>query len=540
MADSLDLLMVASENDGIRTPKGQEAKVGGIGDVVRDVPPALAALPQPDCRITIVTPSYGFLEKIEGAELIDCFDFPFAGSREGILLFEVPGRKPHPKVRHLLLHHSRFECRHPVSNKLNIYCDDPPQSPFATDASKFACFCAAVAEGLKRKAFGEVNRLHLHDWHAAFLLILRLLDEDYADLQELRTIYTIHNLALQGIRPLRDDASSLLAWYPHLSLKGHEQELQDPEYHDCVNPMAVGIRLADAVHVVSPGYKSEILMPSIPGRGNPDAIRFGGEGLEGDLVAANQTRRLFGILNGCDYDNRKMPQRDLKTYQELMRLMLGTVSRWASKPSDHVHDLALGRIGSLHDAVTRPDVILTCVTRVVNQKVRLMHIPEGKSALEQILEGMPDKSLLILLGTGDRNLEQFLYRMSQRFPNFIFLNGYDEACARALYANGDLFLMPSSFEPCGISQMLAMRDGQPCIVHKVGGLKDTVVDEKTGFVFSGEHPNVQAANFVQTVFRAVNMMLTVPEKYQEIRRAAFQERFSWSDSVQKYVRYLYR
>ena len=350
-------------------------------------------------------------------------------------------------MRHLVLHHARFESRDPETNQLEIYCDDPPERPFATDATKYACFCAAVAEGLKRKVFGEVNRVHLHDWHAAFLLILRAFDESFGALRELRTVNTIHNLALQGIRPVRGDPSSLETWYPHIAVKATDK-LLDPEYRDCLNPMAAGVRLADAVHVVSPGYKSEILAPSIPRRSDPDA----------PIAAARGSKATF--------------RRD-------------TVSRGASKAA--IHHLALKRIHLLQASARRSKVLLTCVTRIVNQKLRLMRADagQGKPALEQILEVLSTDGVLILLGTGDRDLERFLFDVSNRFTNFVFVNVFDNDCAAGLYANGDLFLMPSSFEPRGISQMLAMRDGQPCVVHHTGGLKDTVQDGRTGFAFNG-------------------------------------------------------
>jgi len=554
MTAPLHILMVAAENDGIETPKGQEAKAGGIADVVRDTPPALAALSNPDCRITVVVPSYGFLNKLKGAEQLPVYDFPFAGSREGVVPFEVKGKKPDPKVRHLVLHNPRFESRHPDTNKLTIYCNDPPGRPFATDATKYACFCAAVAEGLKRNVFRDVNRLHLHDWHAAFLLILRRFDPDFEKLKGLRAIYTIHNLALQGIRPfhgnplLLPDPSSLATWYPNLILKDQDKlRLIDPEYQyrldpkhqDCLNPMAVGIRLSDAVHAVSPGYKVEILEQSLPRRSDNDAIRFGGEGLENDLRQADQGNRLFGILNGCDYDSRTMPPRDFPAYQELLNLIQRTLARVESEKPDPVHRHALERISDLQLSPHRPETLLTCVTRAVNQKLRLMQLPEGRPALDQILQGLPASSLLILLGTGDENVELFLSeRRSER--NFLFLKFFDTACAASLYANGDLFLMPSSFEPCGISQMLAMRDGQPCVVHNVGGLKDTVEDGRTGFSFSGDDPKTQAERFIETVFQAVRILRTDPDRYQAISEAAFQKRFLWSDSVTEYVDKLYR
>src|SRR5664280_119430 len=547
MTRSLHILMVAAENDGIKTPKGLEAKAGGIGDVVRDTPPALASLSETDCDIVVVSPSYGFLNKLDGARQLAVYDFPFAGSREGVVLFEVEGKRPHPRVRHIVLHNPRFESRHPITNKLTIYCNDPPGRPFATDATKYACFCAAVAEGLKRKLFGDINRLHLHDWHAAFLLILRRFDPNFGELNRLRTVYTIHNLALQGIRPFRGDPSlladpsSLETWYPHLNLGDQRELLIDPEYQhrldpkhqDCVNPMAVGIRLSDAVHVVSPGYKSEILESSRPRRSDNDAIRFGGEGLEADLRQAEQGQRLFGILNGCDYDNRKMPPRDVPAYQDMLNLIRKTLVRVESERPDPIHRDAMECIASLQSS-SRPSTLLTCVTRAVNQKVRLMQLPEGRPALDEILQRLSPNGVLILLGTGDENTELFLsMRRSQK--NFVFLKFFDSACAASLYANGDLFLMPSSFEPCGISQMLAMRDGQPCVVHHVGGLKDTVEDDRTGFSFSGDNPDTQAKRFIETVFRAVDLLRTNPGRYSAIREAAFKQRFLWSDSAKEYV-----
>ena len=536
MIPELRILMVAAESDGL--PGG---KVGGIGDVVRDVPPALAALPSPACHVSIVVPSYGFLHKHAGSKLLHDYEFLFAGSRKRVELYQVPGRKLVTGVTYFVLHHSSFEYLDPVTRKPRIYCDDPPEAPFATDATKFACFCAAVAQGLLMKSFGDINRLHLHDWHAAFLLILRSFDKIFDQLNTLRTVYTIHNLALQGIRPLGGHPSSLQEWYPQLRLRPHEEvQVADPDYANCINPMAAGIRLSDAVHVVSPGYKEEILSPSIPKRGDPDCVRYGGEGLEHDLQKAESENRLFGILNGCDYDDRKMPPRDLSAYKELLSLLDRTVSAWATEAHTPAHDLALKRIRDLQRANRRPDALVTCVTRIVSQKVRLMQIPTSEPALRKILQGLGERGVIFLLGTGDKKLEQFMFELASQFPHFLFLNGFDNSCAEALYANGDLFLMPSSFEPCGISQMLAMRDGQPCIVHHVGGLKNTVADGKTGFSFSGADLNSQATNFVERVSSSLGLLHSDPVRYMAVRDAAFQERFLWSDSVRQYVEQLYR
>ena len=126
---------------------------------------------------------------------------------------------------------------------------------------------------------------------------------------------------------------------------------------------------------------------------------------------------------------------------------------------------------------------MTSVTRVVDQKVRLMRVPDAPSPLDRILQQAGDDVVYLLAGSGDRGYETFLDEAARRNSNLIFLNGYSQSGADALYRAGDLFLMPSAFEPCGISQMLAMRDCQPCVVHAIGGLKDTVHDGVTGFTF---------------------------------------------------------
>jgi starch synthase len=535
MARELGILMVAAENDALRN-----AKVGGIGDVVRDVPPALAALADPVCRVGVVIPAYGFLHKAAGAEPLTPYEFRFGGSVETIEPYRVPAKTPAERVTHFVLHHPSFEWIDPVTGVRRIYCDDPKDTPFATDATKFARFCAAVAEGMKRELFGRVTHLHLHDWHAAFLLLLRQFDAECAHLRELRTVYTIHNLALQGIRPLRGPASSLKAWYPNLKLSASDEvAIRDPDYHNCLNPARVGIRFADKVHAVSPGYREEILRPNIGKRFDPNCEFFGGEGLEPDLQRADAEKRLFGILNGSDYDSRPMPPRDAASYQALLDILVGAVSGWSAKARRPAHDLALTRLEEMRSKPTRPATMVTAVGRLVSQKFRVMQLPATVPALELLLAGLWDDELLVILGTGDADLETFMLRVSCRFKNVLFLNGFDATAANALYAEGDLFLMPSSFEPCGISQMSAMRDGQPCVVHAVGGLKDTVADGVTGFSYDGGDSQAQAENFVRTVFRALKMRRERRAEFDEICDAAFQKRFLWSAAVEKYVEYLY-
>lgn len=514
------ILMLAAENDAL--PGG---KVGGIGDVVRDIAPALAAL---GCTVTVLTPGYGFLAAVPGAQCLGPQAVDFGGSPHSVMLFEVPGRRPHPGVRHCVIEHPRFDAGG------RIYCDDPPDAPFASDATRFALFCAAAGRAVLDGRFGRVDVLHLHDWHAAFLAILRRFHPAYGPLQGLRCVLSLHNLALQGVRPLGGHPSSLAAWYPGL---GYEHGLlADPRWPECVNPLAAAIRLADAVHAVSPSYAHEIVEPSeVDSRG-----RYGGEGLEGDLRHAEAQGRLFGILNGCEYPDAPPPA---PGWEQLLGCAHDCVLGWAAAapgvPSAHF--VAQARLAEWRARAQRPPLVLTSVGRVTDQKVRLLRQPgsDGRPALVALLDALGDAGVLLALGSGDPALEAWLTATSARHANFAFLRGYSDALSAQLYAGGDLFLMPSSFEPCGISQMLAMRAGQPCLVHAVGGLRDTVEDGVTGFAFSGDSPVQQADALVATLKRALDWHRDAA-RWQALRDAAAAARFGWEASARAYLTQLYR
>lgn len=208
-----------------------------------------------------------------------------------------------------------------------------------------------------------------------------------------------------------------------------------------------------------------------------------------------------------------------------------------------VHFLAHSRLADWSQLGRQPSVVLTGVTRAVEQKLFLMKAPgaAGIPALHKVLEELqPQGAVFILLGTGEPDYERFLMETSARFSNFVFLNGYSDEAARALYVNGDIFIMPSSYEPCGISQMLAMRHGQPCVVHGVGGLKDTVVDGVNGFVFGGQSVAEQAKNFITACARAIDCRIMQPATWEEIRRQTAAARFTWDDTAAACLEHLYR
>jgi starch synthase len=527
----MKILMVAAENDAI--PGG---KVGGIGDVVRDIPAALAAMRH---QVDVITPGYDAFSQPPGSERVGAVQVMFWSQLQSVDIFKVSGKTPQDKVTLWVLEHPLFAAGGPGK----IYCDDPGDRPFATDASKFALFSVAVAQAVVEDSFGALDVLHLHDWHAAMVSVLRAFDPAYKALQSIHSVYTIHNLALQGIRPLEDDESSVHAWFPELDYD--LERLNDPRAPHCINPMRAGINLSDKVHAVSPTYAGEIQMAS-----NPEQGFFGGEGLHEDLKQAAEEGRLHGILNGCEYpDHAETPLSASDLFLQCETQLLEWIG---DKPVvESAHLIASRRLAqfisannsamhSTQEAQDQP-FIATSVGRITDQKVLLLRqtMPDGESALEQLLNALGDEGVFILLGSGDAELEQFLTRVASLRRNFIFLKGYSEAISQSLYSSGDVFLMPSSFEPCGISQMLAMRAGQPCLAHSVGGLSDTVKDGKDGFTFTGDNLPNQAENMIFAFENVLRTKRENPARWQQISSAAAAARFLWSDVADEVVQQLY-
>lgn len=514
----MHILMVAAENDAL--PGG---KVGGIGDVIRDLPPALAHQGQ---QVSVMTPGYGQLSRTAGAEKVATISVPFAGTGESVELYRVPAPQPQAGVTNWVLEHDLFAAGGPGT----IYCTRD-REPFATDANKFALFCAAVAECLYDGLLGAVDVLHCHDWHAAALLLLRESAPRYDFLRKIPSAYTIHNLSIQGIRPLASNRSSLQTWFPSLSID--RELIVDPRYSDCINLMRTGINLADRVHAVSPNYAREILVPT-----HDETHYIGGEHLEADLRNANEAGRLVGILNGCDYSQVSGRPVGKGRLCQIIEASLGTwVGDRTSIPSAHFH--ALRRLSSWQRKRKTESLVLTSVGRLTDQKCRLFTEKlADKTVLDTILNELDD-GFFIMLGSGDPVYEEFFTGTMAAHPNFLFLQGYSDELSAALYSYGDLFLMPSSFEPCGISQMLAMRAGTPCLVHAVGGLADTVADGIDGFSFAGAGLSEQADNFVKRLETVKKLKNEKPPKWHEICRAASAARFSWDDTARTMMQQVY-
>lgn len=510
--------MIAAENGAL--PGG---KVGGLGDVVRDVPAALARAGH---TVAVLTPGYGSLSRLPGAHRVTGLRVDFGGRPQLVTLFRVEAKAPVSGVVHWVLEHPLFS----ACGDGAIYCTADAE-PFAMDASKFALFCHAACQVLSAGALPRPDVIHLHDWHSAALLLLRQSLPEYRALAAIPTVYSIHNLAIQGVRPLKNNASSLATWFPGLS--ADTGLIADPAHTDCINFMRAGINLADRVHTVSPTYAREILMSS-----DPELGFFGGEGLERDLQKVHADGRLAGILNGCEYPRGKARPGSRKAFIEFAATVL---MRWIGG-GIHVsaaHYLAGER---LRQWPKRRDggLVVASVGRLTAQKVSLLTraTAPGVTALDSLLLNA-GTAMYLMLGTGDADYEDAMVDHMSRHANFIFLSGFDDELADRIYRFCDLFLMPSSFEPCGISQMLAMRAGKPCLVHAVGGLADTVEHGRNGFAFGGDTPAAQVRQMLETYHQALHIHTDQPEQWQLMSRAAAAARFSWDDSVRAYEEKLY-
>ncbi|QBF84028.1 glycogen synthase [Shewanella maritima] len=564
------VMLVAAENGAING-----AKVGGMADVIRDLPPALI---EQNVQADVAMPDYGFIASDNQAQFVANVEVPYAGRIELVKLYKMPRPQlpasasaaehdaPQPQVyifSHPLFNHPQLR-----QGQRKVYTESHYQRPFADDANKFALFCLSVASAFRHGLLADYQVLHLHDWHTAMLAMLRSQVDEFAVLKTMRCVYTIHNLAIQGVRPFSHDESSFCHWFkPWFSeidlTKARELKLLDPRYDNCINPMRIGIAHSDCVHIVSPSYAQEVT------RASDSQLGFiGGEGLEQDLVEKQHQGQLIGIINGCFYHDACPSVEQKRAYtsadnrQSLFNLIQDVLIEWqGTKEQVSACDfIAANRLRQWQrqdenkqsksplnlyppGLVIPHTWLLTSVGRLTSQKVALLlyQVTAEHKTLELMLlnlEMQHPKAKFILLGSGDAELAKQMQQIAAKHANLLFLNGYHELLSEQLYQQGELFIMPSSFEPCGISQMLAMKQYQPCLVHAVGGLKDTVIDKQTGWQFSGDNPQQQA----EQLLRVFDECLASygDNDWLAIREKAGEQRFTWQQVAIDYCQQLYR
>ncbi|MGB9891766.1 glycogen synthase GlgA [Thermodesulfovibrio yellowstonii] len=365
---------------------------------------------------------------------------------------------------------------------------------YLDNAERFVFFSRAVLEICKIMNL-NFDVIHCHDWHTALIpLYLKTLYRECSCFEKTKTVLTVHNLGYQGIFPREK-----------LELTGFGQEMfhiDGLEFYGMVNFLKGGLFNADIITTVSPTYAKEILTPDY------------GAGLDG--VLRKRKENLVGIINGIDYKIWN-PEEDpfiAKKYG---------LQNINDKQKNKEDLIALAGINS-----SLQDPIIAFIGRMVYQK-----------GIDIVVDAMPNLIKngisFIFEGTGESYYEHKIRELQNSYPSKVFaFIGFDETLAHKIYAGADSLLVPSRYEPCGLSQLIAMRYGTIPICRKTGGLSDTVEDKVTGFLFS-EYSSSALTHAISRFIEIYNNK----QKFLEMIREAMKRDFSWSNSSKKYIE-LYR
>lgn len=458
-------------------------KTGGLGDVAGSLP---AALVRAGAEVIVMVPKYATIKDEYKAQMEHFADFYVSlGWRNEYCGLE---KLEHDGVTYMFIDNERYFAR------------DYPYG-FFDDGERFAFFSKAITESLQHLPAGfECDILHCNDWQTALAPVF--LREFYQGLplyDRVKTVFSIHNVAFQG--QFSDTVMEDILGVAHIPAAASQLRCDACS----INYMLGALRYADAITTVSPTYASEIQTPEF------------GEGLDG--VLRERSYALQGILNGIDVAGFD-PATDKRIAANY------TVDDRAGKA---VCKAKLQEELGLEVRDDRP--LMVMVTRLTRQKGMDLVM----YALDRILAGGVQ---VAVLGTGDRDYEDGLRYFQDKYPGTMAARiEFDPALSQRMYAAADMFLMPSKFEPCGLSQIIAMRYGTLPIVRETGGLKDTVVPyneftgEGTGFSFS----NFNGDEMGDAVFRAARLFWDNRDAWNQLVTQAMSQDFSWTRSADKYL-----
>ena len=458
-------------------------KTGGLGDVAGSLP---AALVRAGAEVIVMVPKYATIKDEYKAQMEHFSDFYVSlGWRNEYCGLE---KLEHDGVTYMFIDNERYFAR------------DYPYG-FFDDGERFAFFSKAITESLQHLPAGfECDILHCNDWQTALAPVF--LREFYQGLplyDRVKTVFSIHNVAFQG--QFSDTVMEDILGVAHIPAAASQLRCDACS----INYMLGALRYADAITTVSPTYANEIQTPEF------------GEGLDG--VLRERSYALQGILNGIDVAGFD-PATDKRIAANY------TVEDRSGKA---VCKAKLQEELGLEVRDDRP--LMVMVTRLTRQKGMDLVM----YALDRILAGGVQ---VAVLGTGDRDYEDGLRYFQDKYPGTMAARiEFDPALSQRMYAAADMFLMPSKFEPCGLSQIIAMRYGTLPIVRETGGLKDTVIPyneftgEGTGFSFT----NFNGDEMGDAVFRAARLFWDNREAWDQLVTQAMSQDFSWTRSADKYL-----
>lgn len=456
-------------------------KTGGLADVAGSLPPALA---EQGAEVAVVLPLYQRVKERFGSQLkFECYDYVNLAWRHsycGLFSLEKDG------VTWYFLDNEQYFLR-------------PDLYGYIDDGERFGFFSRAIVRMLPHFKFWP-DVINCNDWQTA-LVPIYLKDDGVREdrFRSIKTTLTIHNIEYQGrfgMQTLGDLFGLDYGWAEDGTI------IMDRD----VNLMKGAILCADAVNAVSPTYANELKMSYFAHR------------LENIMRRCEY--KLSGVLNGID-----MKLYDPATDQRITTNY--SVDDLAGKDADKAE---LQRMMGLREEPHVP--IVAIVSRLVSHK--------GLDLICEVLHDMMELPMqLVILGKGDRKYEEFFHWAAQQYHGRMAVRlDYNEALSMAIYAGADLFLMPSKSEPCGLSQMIAMRYGTVPIVRETGGLKDTVQpyeawrDAGNGFTFA----NYSSSDMLHVIREAVYLYKDYPDAFSRLRKRAMKCDFSWARSAKEYLR----
>ena len=473
----LNIVFIASEASPL-------AKTGGLADVAGSLPHALQKIGH---KVTVILPFYRqHLEKngINTRDLNQTVEMWADGIQHHCPLHETEL----DGLRYILIEQDT------LFDRENLY--GPPGSAYEDNLLRFLLFdriALEAAAGLGKK----VDIIHCHDWQTGMIpMLLKAQYQHHSTIAQAKAVYTIHNLAYQGNFPSE--------WVHRLGIPSHHFHPDNYEFHGQINCMKAGIASADAITTVSPSYAEEIL------------TREYGCQLEGFLL--NHTNKLSGIVNGID-------MADLDPATDSALAANYAAGRTAGKKACKAQ---LQKACGLDISESTP--LLTLISRLAEQKGIDLLLANAQAWMDRGYQ-------LVVLGSGDPHSEHALQHLNDHNRGQLhFSCGFDEKLARQIYAGGDIFLMPSRFEPCGLGQLMAMRYGTIPVVRATGGLKDTVADYNakrstaTGIHFNDATPEA----FNEAVEQAVKLFQN-RTIWARIRSNALKRDSSWEASAATYA-----
>ncbi|HWP81877.1 MAG TPA: glycogen synthase GlgA [Bacteroidota bacterium] len=488
MSKPLNILFVSSEVEPF-------AKTGGLADVSSALPKAIKELGH---EVRIMMPRYRFISerKFKLHDIIRLKDIPIPVGKET----EVGNVKSSfitnlkDKVQVYFLDNAKYFGRD------GVYQSPTSKTDYKDNDERFLFFCRGVLETLKRLGW-QPDIIHCNDWQTGLIPVyLKTLYADDPAFKNVRTVFTIHNMAYQGAFPPETFEKT-----------GLPKGLFSPngvEAYGKVNFLKAALQFSDVITTVSQKYAEEICS-------SPEL----GAGLNGLLM--HRKNDLYGILNGIDYQ-KWTPWCDDNIYRKF------DIKSIEAK-IDNKRALAQ-KFGLTYNPQTP---LIGSITRLVEQK--------GFDLVLEILEELLKMDVhYVLLASGEKNLEKRFEAIQKKHPDKMgIFFGFDEELAHLVEAGSDMFLMPSRYEPCGLNQMYSMRYGTVPIVRATGGLDDTVEDysgngKGTGFKFE----KYDSKELLKTIQRAIKVYHQ-PEEWKKLMRNGMQKDFSWENSAKKYVS-LYR